>query len=151
MSAQQLLERGDTVRAIEKLAKSLTKKSTNQEDADLFHSVYPSEVERRLTENTDTVSDVVNRFVNSQGAATLFSALANIKSRLPSGSFVGEDSSVRHAIYEAEAAYTIAEDLYRIQKAVKPMPTEIGDPRKGQIYLVEKYIVLFLFLILLIF
>ena len=139
MSAQQLLERGDTVRAIEKLAKSLTKKSTNQEDADLFHSVYPSEVERRLTENTDTVSDVVNRFVNSQGAATLFSALANIKSRLPSGSFVGEDSSVRHAIYEAEAAYTIAEDLYRIQKAVKPMPTEIGDPRKGQIYLVEKY------------
>ncbi len=139
MSAQQLLERGDTVRAIEKLAKSLTKKSTNQEDADLFHSVYPSEVERRLTENTDTVADVVNRFVNSQGAATLFSALSNIKSRLPSGSFVGEDSTVRHAIYEAEAAYTVAEDLYRIQKAVKPMPTEIGDPRKGQIYLVEKY------------
>ncbi|MBQ4236181.1 MAG: hypothetical protein II716_05040, partial [Treponema sp.] len=41
-SARQLVEKGDVVTAIEKLAKSLTKKSTNQDDADLFISVYAS-------------------------------------------------------------------------------------------------------------
>ena len=138
MSAQKLIEKGDDVSAIEKLAKKLTKKPASQEDADLFVSVYPNAVENRLG-NTQTVSDVINNFVTSNGASSVGAALANIKSSLPEGSFIGDESSVRSAISKATLAYTRAEDLYRIQKAVRPMPLEIGDYAKGEVYWVEKY------------
>ena len=138
MSAKHLLEKGDTVSAIEKLAKNLTKKSTSQDDADMFVSVYPYAVEERL-ENPETVSEVVQGFIESKNAFSLGVALETVKKSLPGGTFIGEESSVRQAVNQADKAYTRAEDLYRIQKAVRAMPVEIGDPRKGNVYLVEKY------------
>ncbi|MBQ4236249.1 MAG: hypothetical protein II716_05390, partial [Treponema sp.] len=138
-SAQQLIEQGDTVKAIEKLAKDLTKKSTKQEDADLFVSVYPSEVEVRLARQTQTVSDVVADFVDSKGAYSIEGALDSVKAALSSGTYIGNEPSVRQALTRAESVWSNAEALYRIQKAVSPMPMEIGDPVKGEIYIVEKY------------
>ncbi|MBO5606477.1 MAG: hypothetical protein J5930_01125 [Treponema sp.] len=138
MSAKHLLEKGDTVSAIEKLAKNLTKKSTSQDDADMFVSVYPYAVEERL-ENPETVSEVVQGFIESKNAFSLGVALETVKKSLPGGTFIGDENSVRQAVNQADKAYTRAEDLYRIQKAVRAMPVEIGDPRKGNVYLVEKY------------
>ena len=137
-SAQKLIEKGDDVSGIEKLAKKLTKKPASQEDADLFVSVYPNAVENRL-ENTETVSDAINGFISSTGTSSLSAALSSVKSTLSDGSFIGDAASVRSAISEATLAYTRAEDLYRIQKAVRPMPLEIGDMSKGEVYWVEKY------------
>ncbi|MBQ5399747.1 MAG: hypothetical protein IIU15_00730, partial [Treponema sp.] len=54
-SAKSLLEKGDTVGAIEKLAKELAKKPTNQEYADMFAQVYPSEFDSRIARQSDTV------------------------------------------------------------------------------------------------
>lgn len=137
-SARQLVEKGDVVTAIEKLAKSLTKKSTNQDDADLFISVYASAVDQRR-DNPETVSDVVSSFISSKGASNLSAALDAVQASLASGGYIGDESSVRSAVTRAENAYIRAEDLYRIQKAVKNMPYEIGDPYKGEVYYVEKY------------
>ena len=139
MSAQQLIERGDTVSAIEKLSKSLSKKSTNQKDADLFVSVYPSELERRIEGNRESVRDVIDQFVESHGASSQGDALNRIKGSISGYTFLAEESSVRSTVASAEAAYKRVEDLYRIQKAVKSVPVEIGDPQKGTVYLVEKY------------
>ena len=138
MSAQKLIEKGDDVSAIEKLAKKLTKKSTSQDDADLFVSVYPDAVENRL-QNTETVSDVISSFTSSNGASSVSGALKSVAANLSEGSYIGDESSVRSTISNATAAYTRAEDLYRIQKAVRPMPLEIGDMEKGEVYWVEKY------------
>ncbi len=139
VSAKSLLEKGDPVGAIEKLAKDLTKKPTNQENADMFALVYPSEYDSRIARQSDTVRDVENRFTSSKGAATLSTALATVKQTLKPGDYIGDESSVRNAIYEAESVYTLSEEIYRIQNAVRPMPTEIGDPTKGEIYIIEKY------------
>ena len=138
-SAKSLLEKGDTVGAIEKLAKELAKKPTNQEYADMFAQVYPSEFDSRIARQSDTVRAVEDRFTLSKGAATLSSALAAVKQTLKPGDYIGDESSVRSAIYEAESVYTLSEEIYRIQNAVRPMPSLIGDPTKGEIYEVEKY------------
>ena len=139
LSAQSYLDRGDAVSAIEKLSTALAKKPGDQEAADMFVSVYPSEVENRLQYTERTVDDVINDFVRAQGASSLSSALQTKKSSLGSGRFLSDDSEIRSVLRESEVIYRNLKDLNRIQKAVVKVPSEIGDAVKGEVYYVEKY------------
>ena len=139
ISAQSYLDRGDPVSAIEKLSSILAKKPGDQEAADMFVSVYPSEVENRLHYTERTVDDVVNDFVRNQGSSSLSAALQKKKASLGSGRFLSDDSEIRSVLRESEDIYRNLKDLNRIQKAVVKVPAEIGDYSTGEVYYVEKY------------
>lgn len=139
ISAQSYLDRGDPVSAIEKLSSILAKKPGDQEAADMFVSVYPSEVENRLHYTERSVDDVVNEFVRNQGSSSLSSALQKKKASLGGGRFLTDDSEIRSVLRESEDIYRNLKDLNRIQKAVVKVPAEIGDYSKGEVYYVEKY------------
>ena len=135
-SASTLMSRGDNVGAIEKLASQLKKKPNDQESADMFVSLYPSEVENRLQYTERNVPDIINEWVTSQGYNSLPSALAARKKAVGSSTFLADDSEIRHLITDMETTQKNLKDLEKIQKAVVSMPYEIGE---YDVYFVEKY------------
>ncbi len=135
-SAATLMSRGDNVGAIEKLASQLKKKPNDQESADMFVSLYPSEVENRLQYTERNVPDIINEWVTSQGYNSLPSALAARKKAVGSSTFLADDSEIRHLITDMETTQKNLKDLEKIQKAVVSMPYEIGE---YDVYFVEKY------------
>ncbi|MBR6154646.1 MAG: hypothetical protein IKQ43_09470, partial [Treponema sp.] len=135
-SAATLMSRGDNVGAIEKLASTLTKKPEDQESADLFVSLYPSEVENRIQYTERNVPDIINDWVRSQGQSSLTSALRARKQAIGSNTFLADDGEIRSLINEMEITHKNLKDLEKIQRAVVKMPNEIGDV---EVYFVEKY------------
>ncbi len=136
-SASRKLSQGDSVGAIEDLGKRLSKKANDQKAADLFVSLYPSQVEMRLTDRT--VDDVRREFRTTAGGRDESDALdsryyyaGNAKSML-------SDSYIDSALREAKTLIKNLEELSRIQVAVAPVPRYIGDEKKGIIYEVDKY------------
>ena len=136
-SAQSLLSQGDTVGAIEKLAKNLSDpKKIKQDEVELFVSLYPSEVENRLEYTRRTVRDLEIEFTRSQGKSTFAAALKSKHDGLPDGSLITDDYDVRSLLRQAEDLERNLRDLRRIQAAVAPLPSEIG---LGNVYPVEKF------------
>ena len=135
-SAATLMSRGDNVGAIEKLASTLTKKPNDQESADYFVSLYPSEVENRLQYTERNVPDIINDWVSAQGQTSLTSALKARKQAIGSSKFLADDGEIRSLINEMEITQKNLNDLERIQRAVVKMPSEIGEL---DVYFVEKY------------
>ena len=135
-SADTLMSRGDNVGAIEKLASTLTKKPNDQESADYFVSLYPSEVENRLQYTERNVPDIINDWVSAQGQTSLTSALKARKQAIGSSKFLADDGEIRSLINEMEITQKNLNDLERIQRAVVKMPSEIGEL---DVYFVEKY------------
>ena len=135
-SAATLMSRGDNVGAIEKLASTLTKKPADQESADYFTSLYPSEVENRLQYTEKNVPDIINEWVSAQGQTSLTAALRARKQAVGSSKFLADDGEIRSLINEMEITHDNLKDLDRIQRAVVKMPSEIGDT---EVYFVEKY------------
>ena len=139
-SAQSLIDKGDPVGAIEKLAKNLSNpKKAKQEEADLFVSLYPAELENRLEYTNKTVKGLVEDFSRAQGKRDIESALNAKYKSLPANTLITEDYDVRSLLRQAEDVEKNLSDLRRIQKAVASMPSEIGDDKSGEVYTVEKY------------
>lgn len=139
-SAQSLIDKGDPVGAIEKLAKNLSNpKKVKAEEVDMFVSLYPTEVENRLEYTSKTVKGLSNDFARSQGKSDINSALKAKRDKLPATTFITDDSDVRNLLRQAEDLEKNLKDLRRIQKAVATMPEEIENPSTGDSYTVEKY------------
>ena len=126
-SAATLMSRGDNVGAIEKLANDLTKKPNDQQNADMFNSLYPSEVYNRMEYTERNVPDIINDWVSSKGQTSLTAALRAHKQTVGTSRFLADDGEIRSLINEMEITQKNLNDLERIQRAVLKMPSEIGE------------------------
>lgn len=129
------LESGDEVAAIETLAKGLTKKPEDQKSADLFVTIYPNVVERRIPSRT--ISDV--RKIITTNNAQEFDTLKSMVSKLSDSYSINNVSAISSVITEGEQIVKALDDLVRIQKAVSTMPVVIGNAKKGNLYQITKY------------
>ena len=139
-SVAGLASSSDSVGSIKKLAKMLTKDSSNQEAADVFEEIYNREMTNNLAVIENGTDKILSDFAASQGKSTAKDALAVIVSKL--GDRSGDKSptvmenmdvkKVESRMTELKAAYY---DLMEIQKAVKNMPEEIGSE---SVYTVDK-------------
>lgn len=130
--AMNELESGDDVGAIETLAKRLAKKPEDQKSADLFVSIYPDVVEKRIPSRT--VSDVRNSIGGNE-----YDTLKSLVEGLGESSTISSIPEVYSVINEGEQIVKALDDLVRIQKAVFSMPLVIGNPKKGNQYQITKY------------
>lgn len=130
----------DSVGSIRKLAKMLTKDSTNQEAADVFEEIYNREMDNKLAVIENGTDKILSDFAATQGKTSAKDALSVIVSKLGDRSgdkapTVLENMDVKKVesrMTELKAAYY---DLMEIQKAVKDMPEEIGSEN---VYTVDK-------------
>lgn len=134
--ARNLIAIGDEVSAIEVLAGQLTRKYNDHDSAVLFASVYPSAVEERLS--ISTVKEVKQKYLSSY-SSDLNKAVKLCLAEVREGQTPSSHPAIASVIREGERVVRTAGELVRIQRAVQPMPSVVGNEKKGSLYQVYKY------------
>lgn len=138
--AQRLLDKGDSVGAIEVLSKALIKQSDDKDCVAMFNSLYPSELEKRRPRKS--LSEVRGKFASMQDTSDEVEAMRRRISEIgdiQTVESVAKDKSVKQTIDEGESLIQNLEEIVRIQNAVSPMPQYIGTPKDGNYTQVYKY------------
>lgn len=138
LRAKNLIEAGDEISAVEILAKRLTSKSTDKDSAELFVSIYPQVVEKRLPYSS--ISSIKSEYLGKYGTSDTAAVKACIK-ELSDGQLLIHHPVINNVIIHGEANIKKLSELVRVQKAVAPMPSTIGNQKKknGRLYEVKKY------------
>ncbi len=129
------LKNGDYVSAIETLAEKLTKKPENKDNAEMFASIYPSALDQRIPDQT--VGQVIDTYLAPYGSSEL-AALKKIASE-NNGLQLSQHEAVSVISRRSEQIIKNLGEIVRIQNAVAPMPSTIGNEKKGNVYHVKKY------------
>lgn len=129
------LKNGDYVSAIEMLAEKLTKKPENKDNADMFASIYPTALEQRIPDQN--VGEVIDTYLAPYGSTEL-AALKEI-AKETNGTLLSQHETVSVITRRSEQIIKNLGEIVRIQSAVAPMPSTIGNAKKGNVYHVKKF------------
>lgn len=134
--ARSYIAAGDNVSAVEVLAQTLNRKSSDNEAAVLFAELYPAVVEERLS--VIPVSQVRQNYLGKYGKNDI-DAIRNMIKENGKDRLVSSHPVIGALLRDGEKSVTICHDLVRIQNAVAPLPSFVGNAKKGGVFEVRKY------------
>lgn len=130
------ISRGNDIQAIELLSSELSKKSDDQEYADLFNQIYPNAIEERYPQKT--IDEIIWENISPYGS-NKENALKNIVMEVSPQGKILKHKAITKTVMQSENAILKLHEVELIQKFVKRMPDYIGNSKKGVVTQVYKY------------